>query len=122
MAIDKINATALLDGGVTTADIADDAVTSAKLDTNINIDGNLGLGTTATEKLDIVVNQTTGSRVHTDLGGTGNKFVSLNIDSKETVDDSRATIYFNHDGTQGASLGTSYRTGTGITDGLVIRT
>lgn len=34
MAIDKINATALLDGGVTTADIADDAITNAKLAAN----------------------------------------------------------------------------------------
>jgi hypothetical protein len=51
MAIDRINATALLDGGVTTADIADDAVTtakiaagqvtSAKLDTNISVTGDL---------------------------------------------------------------------------------
>ena len=122
MAIDTIKASAILDGAVDTADLADGAITSAKLDTNINLDGNLGVGTTATEKLDIVVNQTSGSRIHTDLGGTNNKFVSLNIDSKESFDDSRATIYFNHDGTQGASIGTSYRTGTGITDGLVVRT
>ena len=41
MALDRINATALLDGGVTTADIADGAVTSAKLDTNIAVTGTL---------------------------------------------------------------------------------
>jgi len=39
MALDRINATALLDGGVTTADIADDAVTTAKLATQTgNVD------------------------------------------------------------------------------------
>src|SRR5210317_2170949 len=48
MAIDRINATALLDGGVTTADIADDAVTSAKLDTNIDIAGTLDVTSTTT--------------------------------------------------------------------------
>jgi hypothetical protein len=41
MAIDTIKASAILDGAIDTADIADDAVTSAKLDTNIAIDGTL---------------------------------------------------------------------------------
>ena len=41
MAIDTIKSTAVLDGAIATADIADDAVTSAKLDTNITIDGTL---------------------------------------------------------------------------------
>ena len=41
MAIDTIKSTAVLDGTIATADIADDAVTSAKLDTNISVAGNL---------------------------------------------------------------------------------
>ena len=54
MAIDTIKSTAVLDGAIATADIADDAVTSAKLDTNISVDGNLGLGTSvSTRKLNV---------------------------------------------------------------------
>ena len=41
MAIDTIKSTAVLDGAIATADIADDAVTSAKLDTNIGVAGTL---------------------------------------------------------------------------------
>ena len=44
MAIDTIKSSAVLDGAIATADIADDAVTSAKLDTNIAIHGKLGIG------------------------------------------------------------------------------
>ena len=54
MAIDTIKSTAVLDGAIATADIADDAVTSDKLDTNISVDGNLGLGTSvSTRKLNV---------------------------------------------------------------------
>jgi len=123
------------DGTVTSAKLADDAVTSAKITDgavtptdlstghpNWDSSGNVGIGTSPTEKLDVVVDSTTSSRVHTDLGGTSSKYVSWNIDSGETYDDSRSILYFNHSGTVGATLQTSYRTGTGITDGLVIRT
>ena len=41
MAIDKINATALLDGGVSTADIADDAITTAKIANSQVTDGKI---------------------------------------------------------------------------------
>ena len=54
MAIDTIKSSAVLDGAIATADIADDAITSAKLDTNISVDGNLGLGTSvSTRKLNV---------------------------------------------------------------------
>ena len=43
MAIDTIKSTAVLDGAIATADIADDAVTSAKLDTNIAVAGTFGV-------------------------------------------------------------------------------
>ena len=45
MAIDTIKSTAVLDGTIATADIADDAVTSAKLDTNIAVAGDLTVDT-----------------------------------------------------------------------------
>tara|TARA_Y100000004_G_scaffold196841_1_gene268353 strand:+ start:242 stop:1102 length:861 start_codon:yes stop_codon:yes gene_type:complete len=43
MAIDTIKSVGILDGSIATADIADDAVTSAKLDTNIAVAGTLGV-------------------------------------------------------------------------------
>ena len=58
MALDRINATALLDGGVTTADIADDAVTSAKLDTNIDIAGTLDVTGVLTADSNVQVGKT----------------------------------------------------------------
>lgn len=45
MAIDTIKANAIFDGAVDTADLASGAVTSAKLDTNIDIAGNLTVDT-----------------------------------------------------------------------------
>jgi hypothetical protein len=65
MAIDRINATALLDGGVTTADIADDAVTSAKLDTNIDIAGTLDVTSTTT------LDSTLAVAGHSSIGNAG---------------------------------------------------
>ena len=60
MAIDTIKSSAVLDGAIATADIADDAVTSAKLDTNIAIDGKLGIGDSTV----------LGNKVHIRTGGS----------------------------------------------------
>lgn len=56
MAIDTIKSTAVLDGAIATADIADDAVTSAKLDTNLSAT-TLDV-TNLTAKDDFIVNGT----------------------------------------------------------------
>ena len=44
MAIDTIKSVGILDGSIATADIADDAVTGAKIENNPTIAGNLGVG------------------------------------------------------------------------------
>lgn len=54
MAIDKINATSLLDGGVSTADIADGNITSDKMDAQIQIDERLTVGGTNTGSVLVV--------------------------------------------------------------------
>lgn len=79
MAIDTIKSTAVLDGAIATADIADDAVTSAKLDTNIDIAGTLDvtgattLDSTLTSAGDISVNAPSGNpKVSIKTAGVGN--------------------------------------------------
>ena len=46
MAIDTIKSSAVLDGAIATADIADDAVTGAKIENNPTVAGNLATGGT----------------------------------------------------------------------------
>ena len=75
MALDRINATALLDGGVTTADIADDAVTTAKLATQTgNVDfadnGKIRLG----DSQDLQIYHD-GINSYIDDAGTGGLFI-----------------------------------------------
>ena len=78
------------DGSVSTAKIADDAVTSAKLDTNIAIDGTLDVTGEITESgkeyfhVDLTTDQsgTDGSSSVVDLGGSG----TVVYDSKSNFD------------------------------------
>jgi len=79
MAIDKLKSSALLDGSIDTADIADDAVTSAKLDTNIDIAGTLDvtgaatLDSTLTSQGDISISAPSGNpKVSIKTAGVGN--------------------------------------------------
>ena len=76
MAIDTIKSSAVLDGAIATADIADDAVTSAKLDTNIAVAGDLTVDT-STLKVDASNNRvgigtaSPGIKLDFNNGGTG---------------------------------------------------
>ncbi len=78
MAIDTIKSSAVLDGAIATADIADDAVTSAKLDTNIAIDGKLGIGDSTV----------LGNKVHIRTGGSA---TSVNASAGLVLEDDDST-------------------------------
>ena len=65
MAIDTIKSSAVLDGAIATADIADDAVTGAKIENNPTIAGNLGVNGITTSTGTIVASSGIA------LGGTG---------------------------------------------------
>jgi hypothetical protein len=123
MALDRINATALLDGGVTTADIADDAVTTAKLATQTgNVDfadgGRIRLG--GSQDLQIYHN---GNNSYIDDTGTGNLYIrasdTVRLQSATgeqgviVTTDGAVTLY--HD--NGAKLATA-ATGVGVTGSL----
>jgi len=132
MALDRINATALLDGGVTTADIADDAVTTAKLATQTgNVDfadgGRIRLGDS--QDLQIYHN---GNNSYIDDTGTGNLYIrasdTVRLQSATgeqgviVTTDGAVTLY--HD--NGAKLSTTATgidvTGTVVSDGLTVDT
>lgn len=88
----------------------------------VDASGNVGIGTTPSQKLEVLVNETTGSKIYTKLDGTSNNFTNLVIDSSEDFDDSRAVLYFYHDSTPSAYVGTNYRTSDGAADYLQLRT
>ena len=70
MAIDTIKSVAIFDGSVATADIADDAVTGAKIENNPTIAGNLTVSGTSTFTGNATASGTLGVTGNTTVGGT----------------------------------------------------
>ena len=93
MAIDTIKSTAVLDGTIATADIADDAVTSAKLDTNIAVAGDLTVDTN-TLKVDA-----TNNRV-----GIGTATPSVELDIQTTTSGTKFQIQNTGSGGQNVDI------------------
>ena len=88
MAIDTIKANAIFDGAVDTADLADGAVTSAKLDTNIDVAGTLDVTGKLTADSNLLVGS--GSAVGnananelelTNPAGSGTVGMTFNVNS-----------------------------------------
>ena len=93
--------------------------TSTKL--RITSSGNVGINTDPTEKFEMMVNETNGSRIHTDLAGSGSKFLAWVIDGGISVNDSRAEVDFRHGGTTYGSLYTGYSTSSNTATNFTLR-
>ena len=88
---------------------------------NINVTGKVGINTDPTQKFEILVSDTTGSRIHTNLAGSGSKFVAWTIDGGISTSDSRAELDFNHGGTTYGTLYTGYSTNSNTATNLTLR-
>lgn len=145
MAIDKINATALLDGGVDTADIADDAISTDKLANSSVTTAKLNNSSVSTDK--IIDGNVTSAKLDTNIDVTGNLTVDtdtlyVNATTNEVMingpsDSGLASLIVGSDGSSNgiaiyetANLGSSFRmwrdeniaylTRGGTTNGLAI--
>ena len=124
MAIDRVKASAILDGAIDTDDLASGAVTSAKLDTNIAIAGNLtvdtntlhvdsannrvGVGITSpTTALDVVGTIAADGLTVTQTGST-----TATIGATGTSGDNDGTLIINNGGTGDGMLRFDYETNT----------
>jgi len=83
--------------------------------------GSVGINTDPTELFEILLSDSTGSRIHTDLAGSGNKFTSWVIDAGISQNDSRSEVDFNHGGTSYGTLYTSYNTSSNTATSLTLR-
>lgn len=110
---DAVTTAKIVDGTVAAVDIADGAVTSAKLDTNIDIDGTLDVTSTLTADGNVFVGHTSqyspiqngGSGVT--LNTNGQVFAGGQFPSYFNREDSDGDVLvFRKDGTQVGSIGT----------------
>lgn len=101
MAIDKINATALLDGGVSTADIADDAVTLDKLSATGTKDATTFLrGDNSFQVVNTDLVADTTPQLGGDLASNGNDINFADNDKAKFGTD--GDLVLKHDGTNGS--------------------
>jgi len=121
MALDRINATALLDGGVTTADIADDAVTTAKINagavdtTELADDAvtNAKIAAGAVDTTELASGAVTSAKLDTNIDVAG----TLDITGATTLDSTLAVAGHSSIGNAGTVAGTRALTVVGATDG-----
>jgi len=124
MAIDTIKTNAILDGAVDTADLANGAVTSAKLDTNIDVAGTLDVTGTLTADSNIAASSTVtavGGMTSSATSGA-NTIVATNsgtTGSDTAVFQGNAGSYYNQMYLYGNGDSYFQTNGTGLTFGTI---